>query len=173
MPNQVSSRCGATLLGSALGYFRAFIAERAQDPSLKTELARALSCVGAITELIRSRAEAEGEKKAVAIFEELLVSRPEDVEIRRPGLALSWRSLGGCGYEAGDPSAAGRALRKAIGLWQRLLDDAPTAVSYRLELARTYNELAMPRGNHRRVTRGRARMSGGHRHRTETRGQFG
>ena len=72
------------LLGDARRFYETFLAEHAGDPALGAELARARSRLGAIAAAVGSPAEAaERLQQAVALWDDVLRSRPHDPEARQ------------------------------------------------------------------------------------------
>ena len=108
------------LLGDAQRFYETFLAEHAGDPALGAELARARSRLGAIAAAVGSPAEAaEPLQQAIALWDDVLRSRPRDPEARQElartlnEWAVVLMRLKGRGDEALDVCRRARALHRA------------------------------------------------------------
>jgi serine/threonine-protein kinase len=132
-----------SLLMSALNYYRNFIEQRADDPSLKRELAEAYRSVGEITGDLGSREEAiTALEEAAKLFRPLRQAGPAD-----EGLDLSLaRCLQPLAYfrlRLGEADDGERCVREAIALLEPLEASHPDQAEFGLRLARFYDLLGV------------------------------
>jgi tetratricopeptide (TPR) repeat protein len=117
------------LLQSALGFYRDFLKERGNDPTIRAGLAAAHLRVGKILREFGQWNEAKSAyQQARDLYRALLDRVPDDRE-SRGGLA---EALDG----AGEPD-------EAIAIWERLVRDAPDPARYQQKLADAYNMRAV------------------------------
>jgi serine/threonine protein kinase/tetratricopeptide (TPR) repeat protein len=120
------------LLRDARGFYEQFLAERAGDPALRVELARARSRLARITADIGSPAEADDRfRPAIADWDALLATRPGDADYREElALTLNGRASVLLRLE-GRRDEALAADRRALELIEAALADDPASVARR------------------------------------------
>jgi eukaryotic-like serine/threonine-protein kinase len=140
-------------LRSALERFEALVREHPDRPEYRRQVAQVLSDIGfVLSDKKPDRNEATRvDRAAIAIYEQLLVERPEDETILE-GLATTLASLGlRRSEERGGSAEAGRHLQRARDLLTRLVSKQPDSLRPRVKLAELhismYNSLV---GNQRR-----------------------
>jgi serine/threonine-protein kinase len=123
------------LFQAALKYYQDFLNQRADDPGIRADLARAYYRLGYITERVGSKADAlAAYEQGRALFQRLLDSDPANPQ-RQGELAQCHQSLG--------------ELQRAMGQWDKAEEELSKALAGREELAGAYpaepdyqNELA-------------------------------
>src|SRR5262249_4506357 len=81
------------LLDAAQRYYRDFLRERGDDPSVRVEAASASFRVGWIQQMIEPKEAMEPYRTAIALYEQLARDHPENVEYHRR-LAMSYGAQG-------------------------------------------------------------------------------
>jgi serine/threonine protein kinase len=132
-----------SLLISALNYYQNFIKQRADDPSLKRELAEAYRRVGEITGDLGSREEAiTALEEAAKLFRPLHRAGPAD-EGLNISLGRCLQSLAYIRLRLGQADAGERCLREAIALLEPQEASHPDQAEHGLRLARCYDLLGV------------------------------
>ena len=132
-----------TLLEKALSFYRGFLEEKPEDPSVQFETARAYYRVGEISLLLQRHADAQqAYEKAIDLFQSLVDQFPQKPKNRQL-LANSQSSLGELFRTTGKLEQAESAYGKAQQLQQALSQQFPNVADYRLELARTFYSLGL------------------------------
>jgi tetratricopeptide (TPR) repeat protein len=127
------------LLRQALPYYRAFVAQRVNDPALRFDLAGAYLRWGTIASELGSNEEAETNLKvAVDQFQELLQSEPARIEAR-VGLAKAHKALAQQWIFNGQPGLGRREAEQAIASWAAVLQTHPRDVESRRMQGRSYD----------------------------------
>ena len=132
------------LLNSALKYYKGFVNQRSDDPSLRRQLALAYFRVGEITKEVESSDQAiEAYRHAQAIWEPLVAAHPDDDELRGQ-LAQSYLALGKLQNTVFNLDFAGatRSLTRARAMLEPLAAANPLAARYQSSLADCYSEIA-------------------------------
>jgi serine/threonine protein kinase len=124
------------LLKSAQAFYETFLKERADDPSLRSELLATRRRVAAILADLGREAEARAALRAARDgYEQALGERPADLDLRA-GLAATLCDLAAQGAESRIP-----LFRRAIAIYEELLRSRPGDDGVRRDLARAYNGL--------------------------------
>ena len=117
------------LLQSALGFYRDFLKERGDDPTIRAGLAAAHLRVGKILHELGQRDEAKAAfRQARDLYRAVVNRAPDDRELRG-GLA---EALDGAGESD-----------EAIAIWERLVRDDPDPARSQRKLADAYNNRAI------------------------------
>jgi tetratricopeptide (TPR) repeat protein len=123
------------LLERAIPYYKAFAAQKSDDPALRLDLANAYLRWGRIAGELGSKEEAETAfQAAVARFEEFLQSEPANVEART-GLAKAHYGIGSLRVYAGQPESGRRELDQSIECFKAVLSSRPDDVDCRRALS--------------------------------------
>lgn len=131
------------LLQETLRYYKDFVKQAQDDPSLRADLALTYSKIGDLSGRIGSNEEAiAAHRSAVSLYEQLAAGAPEDVEYRRR-LALSLNNQALVLGRVGRTDDARRAYREAIRLQEGLLDEAGDRGRSRSDLALSHNNLGL------------------------------
>jgi serine/threonine-protein kinase len=131
------------LLARAKEYYTAFLGQKADDPRLREETARALARLGDISRLLGRNADArEAYGKAIALFGQLDGDKPGE-RTYREGLAHCYNYLGEVYRRTGRPGEAAGAYREALGLERALIDEFGGQPGHRLLAARSYYNLGI------------------------------
>lgn len=128
------------ILTDALGYYRGFIAEAADDPTFQGDLALTYAKVGSVTEQTGDPARAlVAYRQAQTILETLVRERP-DAEKPRAQLATCHNNAGQVLMRQGKIAEARASHRRAIEIQKSLVEQFPDD-EYRGDLALSYNNL--------------------------------
>jgi serine/threonine-protein kinase len=134
------------LLEQALPYYKAFVAQKGNDPALRLDLASAYLRWGDIASQLGSNGEAESNlKSAIAQFEDVLRSEPADIEARiglskaHQGLAQQWLFTSTDLALTDQTEFGRREAELAIASWNAVLSTRPKDVESRQMLARCYD----------------------------------
>ena len=133
------------LLSLALDYYQKFINQRADDPSVRKELADACNRAGDIyretytgpDEKVGSKRGKELRVRGVALYEELVREKPGDRELR-VGLAKSLRELAVVHWVEREYQAGLDSSSRAIELWEQLRTEEPNNVEFGRTLGDSY-----------------------------------
>ncbi len=124
------------LLESAAVYYKKFIGEKADDPNLRGEFAKANYRLSHITGEIGSKSEAiELDKKAAGIFEELAAAKSK--EDFRADQAACYDHLGLLYRTTDNLADADKYFVKALTVWESLVAEQPKEPRFQAGLART------------------------------------
>jgi tetratricopeptide (TPR) repeat protein len=129
------------LLESARRYYEDFLNERGEDPSVAAEAAAAAFRVASVTALLGDLAGAsENYRRAIALYETLVASRPGDVDLRSD-LSMCYSSLGLLldGMERDDEGVV--EVRRALEIRERLAREHPENGHFQADLARSHRHL--------------------------------
>jgi len=127
------------LLDAALEYYRDFLREHGDDPSVRREAAAAFFRAGWIAAGSGDRSAAiEEYQNATRLYEMLARDEPEIADHRRE-LA---RCNGAMAFEVTDLEEAVGFHRKALSIRQRLVRENPADVTAQNDVARTYGNIA-------------------------------
>ncbi|MGO8751104.1 MAG: serine/threonine-protein kinase [Thermoguttaceae bacterium] len=134
------------LLSLALDYYQNFINQRADDPSVRKELADAHIRAGCIyREAYTGSDEKEGSKRGgeliargVVLYEELVREKPRDRELR-VGLAKNLHELEGVHWVEREYQAGLASTNRAIELWEQLRTEEPSNVVFGRALGGSYS----------------------------------
>jgi serine/threonine protein kinase/tetratricopeptide (TPR) repeat protein len=127
------------LLEDTLGYYRDFIAQVGDEPSLTADLALTHSKIAAIQEQIESKEQAIVEyERAIALFEQLQLQEPDVAEHRRD-LARCQNNLALLLAEGGKTELADAAYRSAIRVQEQLVGDHPGEPEYITDLGLSHS----------------------------------
>jgi serine/threonine protein kinase len=125
------------LLAQASAYYDRFVRERANDPSVRAELAQATFRLAQISAELKDPQKAIGLfGKALAYFQELERAQPADPE-RRADVARTWYWLGRVNRLIKQAGPAEQAALTAVKMWEQLVHDSPDEARYQAELARS------------------------------------
>jgi eukaryotic-like serine/threonine-protein kinase len=126
------------LLNNALDYYKSFVSQRRDDPSLRRQLANAYYRVGEIKREIGSLPEAIGAfQSARALWEPLADAQPREHALRGR-LADCDLAIGGLQTSTDDIQAAVRSLTRAQAALEPLAKAYPDVGSYQERLAGCY-----------------------------------
>lgn len=131
------------LLEDAVRYYRWFLSQRADDPTLRDEVARAQFRQGRIIELIDSpKAALDSYEQARRLQEELLAANPDDLA-RFHALSDTMNAIGRVLHIQQNLPAARQAYQRAVELRQRLVDRDRDNVEYQRALANSYMNIGL------------------------------
>jgi tetratricopeptide (TPR) repeat protein len=131
------------LLEAALTYYREFVRQHGDDPTVRAELAATYLRVGWITSAIGSKEEAlQAYRRARTLFRDLVEADPGHTRWQEE-LARVYGLLGALQRERGQPVEALRWAEQALALRKRLADAHPGASRFALAWAQSCRE----RGN--------------------------
>jgi eukaryotic-like serine/threonine-protein kinase len=131
------------LLQQTLQYYRQFVAQAKEDPTLRADLALTYSKIGMLAGEIGSGEEAiESHRQAIALLEQLAADHPRQSDYRRH-LAVCRNNLALALRRSGQTDGARRAYDDAIRLQQELVAQAGGAEEYLGELAISHNNLGL------------------------------
>jgi tetratricopeptide (TPR) repeat protein len=129
------------LLRSALGYYRRFVQQRADDPGLRRQLAEAYRRVGEINGELSQRDEAiSALEHAAEMFRDLGAREPNDGTLSI-GLGRTLQALGYNEIFIGRMEQAGRHIRAAIEVFEPFERARPEVAEYGARLGRCYDLL--------------------------------
>ncbi len=112
------------LLTRALDFYKQFLQEKSDDPGVRWETGRAHMRMGDIQEMLGEHAAAEqAYASARTFFTDLRTEFPDDARYRRD-LAVCLNNLGQLLMDAGRTPEAEQALRDALDLRQKLVDES-------------------------------------------------
>jgi serine/threonine-protein kinase len=128
------------LLERAIPYYRGFVAQQGDHPSLRAELANAYLRWGSIAYAVGANEEAESALgSAVGEFERLLRSEPVDVGARI-GLAKAHQALAQEWiFNRNQPRPGRREAEQAVAAWDAVLAARPKDVTCRRMLGRCHD----------------------------------
>lgn len=131
------------LLTQALAYYEAFLQQRADDRSLKAEVAAAWFRVGFIREVLGSANDAvEAYDSAREIQAALVALAPDDVS-RQADLGDTINATGRAQQRMSQFEAAAAAYDEAFVLREKIVDKAPGESEYQRKLASSYMNLGI------------------------------
>ncbi|MGO8747055.1 MAG: protein kinase domain-containing protein [Thermoguttaceae bacterium] len=138
------------LLQFALDYYLDFIEKRADDPSLRKDLADAYTRAGGVyretytgpDEKVGSQRGKELLLQGVAVYEEMVREKPGDRDLR-VALAGSWRSLMLIYWQDRDYEAGMSSTARVIQLWEQLRAEDPNNVNFGRMLGDSYSWRAL------------------------------
>jgi serine/threonine-protein kinase len=129
------------LLEAALTYYRAFLAQRADDPTVQKDLAQAYTRVARITAQVGSKEKAlEAYRRALATRQKLLERDPDDADLQAE-VAAHHQEIGRLLLQAGDPDAALKSLRDASALLEGVIRRSGDKVGLLSRFADVYNDI--------------------------------
>jgi serine/threonine-protein kinase len=129
------------LLDTARDFYEKFIAERGQDPAVRTELARAYYRLADITAEIESKSKAiELYQKSLAIFQQLASDQPRSAQLQMQ-LGQCFNNLGQAYAETGQFAPAEEAHQRALALRRQLVSQHPEVAEYQRHLAYSHHNL--------------------------------
>jgi serine/threonine-protein kinase len=125
------------LLGQALPYYRAFVAQKGNDPALRLDLANAYLRWGTISSALSANEEAQTNlTMAIAQFEDLLRTQPRNIDTLS-GLARAHQELAQQRIFLTNQVESGREQAlEAIRSWEAVLTARPKDVEARRKLGR-------------------------------------
>jgi tetratricopeptide (TPR) repeat protein len=136
------------LLEETQNYYRRFVVEAGNDPTLRSDLAMTYGRLGAVNEHLGLADEAlAAHQTAVAMLQELASEQPDNPEHRRR-LAVARGNLATALLGKGRAREARRELDAAIALERKLVQGDHETSQYRADLALSFNNL----GNLQRET---------------------
>ena len=145
------------LLEQALEFYRGFLQQKSNDPSLRHETARAFKRVGDINRLLGRHAQAlEADQRALTMLTELTAEYPAAIEYRR-SLAQSQDRLAQTLTATGRAPEAERAYLRALDQSRRLAADS-RAREDRLRIAAIHTHRAALRFQGHRLPEAEADM---------------
>ncbi len=134
------------LLQSALPFYRDFLAERGDDPTLRADLAATHLRIGRVQAELGSVDEARRSlKSAITAYRAEVAKDPQDIPLRT-GLADAWRALGHVWFDFGGQDSAGEQLAACEAnaeLREGLARDRPDDADRRRDLADALELLAV------------------------------
>ncbi len=132
------------VLGEMLQYYRDFVAQHRDDPSLRRELAETCVRISSLTFQQGNKADAlVVVRQAFSDFEELLSASPDDRVLQKQmGDCLHHMAM--IELDQGDLDSARRHLERGLGFTKRRSDEDPGNLQLRVALARAY-------GNHAKL----------------------
>jgi tetratricopeptide (TPR) repeat protein/tRNA A-37 threonylcarbamoyl transferase component Bud32 len=128
------------LLGEALAFYRGFLREKADDPELIRETARAYRRVGDIERLLGEHAEAEQAYLDALALLSKEGGRSDGVSLRATRGAV-YAVLGEVRAERGQHEQAEQSTRLALAERKLLAEEVREDPRYRRDLAESYNDL--------------------------------
>jgi serine/threonine protein kinase/tetratricopeptide (TPR) repeat protein len=138
-----ADRVRRELLQETLQYYREFVEQAGDDPSLRAELALTYSKIGALTEELGSTEEAiAAHENASRLFQQLADEQPRVADYRRQ-LAVSWNNLALALSHTGRSDESRRAYGDAIQLQQQLVANAPDDAQFLRDLALSHANLGL------------------------------
>jgi len=145
------------LLSLALDYYLGFIKQRADDPSVRKDLADAYTRAGGMyrvtytgpNENVGSKRGMELALRGIALYEELVRANPADRELR-VALAGTLQELSGVHWVDREYEAGVNSLDRAIQLWQQLRAEDPKNVNFWRMLGDAYSWRALYEKRHGR-----------------------
>ncbi|NQT16333.1 MAG: serine/threonine protein kinase, partial [Planctomycetes bacterium] len=138
-----ADRIRGELLRETLGYYRDFVKEAKENPSLRADLAMTYSKIGTLTDGIGSTEEAiDAHRNAVGIFRQLVADEP-DVADHRCRLALCQNNLALVLSRSGRTDEACAAYRDAIRLQEELAQGWDDGQRFLGDLALSYSNLGL------------------------------
>jgi tetratricopeptide (TPR) repeat protein len=127
------------LLSTAVPYYEAFVAQKADDARLRAEQGRVYGELAGVRKELGENPAAEADyRRMEAVFAELAAAHPGEPAYRH-GLAKSYASLGR--FDLGTPLVPADYMRKAIDAYKKLAAEYPGVPDYRVELAGLYTLL--------------------------------
>jgi serine/threonine-protein kinase len=131
------------LLTEGRDYFQAFVRQRGDDPSLKSELADAHAALGRLNADIGDEQEAIAEyQQAIALFEQLAEAHP-DVRRYQHNLAANCNNLASTYGRLDQRKEAEAAHEKTLALYQALVERYPDDLGIRKDLAGSHINLGV------------------------------
>jgi len=131
------------LLLQTLRYYRDFVSQAKEDPTLRADLALTYSKIGTLTAEIGSNDEAiQAHTSAIGLLEQLAAENPDDPDYRRE-LGVSRNNLALALSRSGRTDAARNAYRDAIRLQKDLADRFPGSGPYAGDLALSHTNLGL------------------------------
>jgi tetratricopeptide (TPR) repeat protein len=131
------------LLEEALNYYRWFVRQRSEDPSVRAELAEAYFRVGVITEFIGDKREAlTAFERSAALYQTLAQEHPGDQRFVDPAWNCQFR-VGDTLRQLGRHSEALLAFERTQRLLERRVGSAPEDVTLRGNLMATLGNVAI------------------------------
>jgi tetratricopeptide (TPR) repeat protein len=138
------------LLETGLGYYREFLAERADDPGMQADLAATHFRIGAITSAIGSATDAlDAFEQARAIREELVRLHPDDRQARID-LARTWIRIGATQGRTSRTADALESFTRARDLFEQLSREQPEDEQVVEELAAAWQNVGIVHREHGR-----------------------
>jgi eukaryotic-like serine/threonine-protein kinase len=130
------------VLGEMLQYYKEFLDQHRDDPSLRRELAETCLRLGMTTYKLGGAADALGLlRRALRDYELLAEATPNDTKIQHNiGTCLGWIAL--IEGKLGDDEAAQRTHLRTIDVLQSLVQKRPEDDNIRLDLAQHHGNLA-------------------------------
>ena len=129
------------LLETALRYYREFVTQYHDDPTLQSEIADTSIRMGAITKMIGARPDALSScQTALVIYRKLAQHDPDRIDFQH-GVTDSLIKVGNLQYDTGDPTGAMTSFREAIALLERLVQAYPNEARLRDGLAKSHRSL--------------------------------
>lgn len=138
-----AERVRRELLQETLHYYRDFVEQAQEDPTLRADLALTYSKIGTLAGEIGSTEEAiQAYDSAITLFGQLAADKPGEPDYRRR-LAVCQNNLGLVLSRSGRIDAARRAYQSAIGLQKEMADASDEGMPCSSELALSYNNLGL------------------------------
>jgi hypothetical protein len=131
------------ILGETLQYYRDFMADVADDPGLRADVALTHGKIARLADEIGSASEAiVAHEESLRLFVELAAADPENLEHCKQ-LALCKNNLALALSRTGRTDEAGHQLAEAIGIQERLVTRSPDDRSLRADLAVSYSNMGL------------------------------
>jgi serine/threonine protein kinase/tetratricopeptide (TPR) repeat protein len=129
------------LLDSALAYYRQFIDQYGDDPTVQAELAASFVRVGSITSAIGSKEQALAAfHEATDVYERLVRDHPAGVDYQ-VGLASAFGYVGDVQHTMGRLADAEESFRRALAIREKLVRENSDDGDYRAHLSGAYCNL--------------------------------
>jgi serine/threonine protein kinase len=129
------------LLDETLQYYRRFIDEAGDDPTLRADLATTYGKIGALNDQMGLAGEAfAAHESAIELLEKLVADQPASADYRQR-LAVCRNNLALSLARAGRTDEARRTYQQAIDAQRKLAAEQPTDRRLRADLARSHNNL--------------------------------
>jgi len=131
------------LLQQALDYYRRFVAERGDDPTIRDELAMTYFRIGRITEQVDSPdAALPSYRRALTTQRQLLAQSPHDPD-RLLALGNTLNAIGGALLRQGKLDSARKAYREAVAIRTQLVRAESDQPESKRKLANSYMNAAL------------------------------
>jgi serine/threonine protein kinase/Tfp pilus assembly protein PilF len=131
------------LLRRALGYYRSFVEQAKNNPSLRADLALTYRRIGTLSADIGSNADATAaDREAIAIFQDLAKVDPRNTDYRQK-LGVCHNNLGLVLARSGKSDEAHKAYDEAIRLEEQVLAETKNSEHCIPDLARAHSNLGL------------------------------
>jgi tetratricopeptide (TPR) repeat protein len=131
------------LLETAVDFYKEFVQQKIDDPSIKNELGLSYFRLAKITEQIGTRPAAiDFHRQGLGIFDQLVGDDPSVLEYQN-NLAKSQNALGFLYLADGQTRNAEAAYARALGLFENLVHEIPSNPDYQFGLALSHSGMAI------------------------------